>query len=130
MQDVANLGGFREWVKVRRGCGVAGGARSMVRGFADRVLRRSVRVERCNALRSRSCGAVDNSSGSLDGCTRPGVGGVRLLADGLDFLSALQGVAGYDSQLVHGQLEVASRGRHALRSRHQGATASGSPVGR
>jgi hypothetical protein len=102
---------------------VACAAGSVLRGFTGYILRCSVRVERGGALQFRSCRAVDERPGSLDGGARPGVGAVCLLEDGQDLLSALPGVAGYDPQVVNGQVDVAYRARHAVHSRHPGASA-------
>lgn len=126
-QDVADLRGVRQWVQVGGGCGVASGLCSMLPGLVSRALRRSVRIQRSDALQHRSCGAVGKLPGSLDSRARTGVFWVSLFEQGKDSLSVVNRVTGYDSQLVHDQLEVACSSRHASSLANTAGPLAGSP---
>ena len=111
-QDVADLGGLRQWVQLHGGCGVASGACSVLGGFSGHIPCRTVRVQGCDTLQLRSCGTVGEGPGSFDGRAGPGVVGANHFEEKENFLSTLYCEAGYDSQLVHGQLKVAWCIRH------------------
>jgi hypothetical protein len=64
---------LRQRVQVRRGCGVAGGASSVLRRFVSHVLCRSVSVQRRTALQVRSRSAVGELQSRFDCRARPKV---------------------------------------------------------
>jgi hypothetical protein len=113
-QDVSYLGGSRYRVQVRGACGIASGARSKTCCFGARFLCCSVRVQCGDTLQLGPFRAVDELPCGIEGCARTRITGNGLLEHREDFLSALCHVARYDSQLVHGQLEITGNGRHGL----------------
>jgi hypothetical protein len=105
-ENVTHLVSFRDRVEVRRGCGIACGARSETCGFGRSFLRCSVCVQRGDALQRGPSRTVDEHPRGIKGGARSRITGLGVLEHGEDFLSGLRCVARYDSQLVHGQLEV------------------------
>jgi hypothetical protein len=108
-ENVAYLGSFRDGVEVSGRCGIAGGACSETCGFGGRFLCCSVCVQRGDALQFGPSRAVYELPCGINGCPRSRIAGVGVLEYREDFLSALRHVARYNSQLIHGQLEVITR---------------------
>jgi len=108
-ENVAYLGSFRDGVEVSGRCGIPGGACSETCGFGGRFLCCSVCVQRGDALQLGPSRAVYELPCGINGSPRSRITGVGVLEYRENFLSALRHVARYNSQLIHGQLEVITR---------------------
>jgi hypothetical protein len=64
-QDVADLRGVRQWVQVGGGCGVASGPCSMLPCLVRRALRRSVGIQRSDALQLRAAPLANSQAASI-----------------------------------------------------------------
>ncbi len=111
-QDVTHLVSLRDRVQVSGRCGIAGGLRSETCSFGGSLLRRSVSVQRRDALKLGPGRTVDELPCRIDGRPRSGVTGVGVLEHRENFLRCLGDVARYDSQFLHGQFEVTVHARH------------------
>jgi hypothetical protein len=113
-QDMTDLGPSRNGMQVGGGSGVTSRASGMLREFDPRLHRRTMRIPRRCPLQLCPRGSVRELPGRRHGGSRPWVIAVGPFEQRENLLGALRGVAGHNSQFVHGELKVARYRRHAL----------------
>ena len=113
-KDVADLGRFRERVQVGRSCRMARGACRVPSGLRRRLPRSRMRSECAGSLQLRALSTRNENPRRFDGCAWPSVARVTCLEDRQDLLSALCGIAGYYSEVLRTQFDLAGLGRHVL----------------
>jgi hypothetical protein len=93
---------------------MACGACRVPSGLRRRFPRSRMRSECAGSLQLRALSTLNENPRRFDGCAWPLVARVTCLEDRQDLLSALCGIAGYYSEVLRTQFDLAGLGRHVL----------------
>lgn len=115
-QDVPDLISSRDRMQIRSGRCITGGTSGEACCLGDRLLRSTVRVERCDALAFGARRAVHELPSGVNGKAWPRIIWMHVLEGRQDPLSSLGNEPSHYAQFVHGQFEVTLHNRHELSS--------------